>query len=161
MDRGRWSVGEWTLFGVGFAAAACLWLGLAWIPRRLAAVDALRAFAATRGARARGDGVLEPLSILGVARGRPFTVTWQRPPGAGDLLLVGVDCRVDDGALDAGAGVPGATETAAEGSALVSRWVRPGPDVLDPARLAMIVDALAQMAEELEATRPNLEPDPD
>jgi hypothetical protein len=32
---------------------------------------------------------------------------------------------------------------------------------LDPARLAMIVDALAQMAEELEATRPNLEPDPD
>jgi hypothetical protein len=152
------------LFGVGFVAAACLWLGLAWIPRRLAPVDALRAFAAARGARARGDGVQEPLSVLGVARGRPFTVTWQRAPGAGDLLLIGVDCRVEDGApLDASAAeaAPGAVETAAEGSALVSRWVRPGPEVLDPTRLDAIVDALARMAEELEAARPDAEPDPD
>ncbi|MDP2311996.1 MAG: hypothetical protein Q8P41_03760 [Pseudomonadota bacterium] len=149
------------LFAVGFGAATLLWVGLAWIPRRLAPVVALRAFASARGARVRGDGRVEPLSILGVARGRPFTVTWQRPAGGGDVLLIGVDCRVPDGAgegiepLDAGGAI------LAEDAALVSRWVRPGPDVLDAERLGTIVDALARMAEELEAAHPDAVDEPD
>ncbi|MES2638942.1 MAG: hypothetical protein V4850_05650 [Myxococcota bacterium] len=167
MGQARWGVDQWLLFAVGFGAATCLWIGLAWIPRRLAPVNALRAFASARGARVRGDGRVEPLSILGVARGRPFTVTWQRPAGGGDVLLVGVDCRVPDGAVpvDGAAGGDGDGEadgvTAAEGDALVTRWVRPGADVLDPARLGALVDALAQMAEELEAAHPAFEGEPD
>ena len=143
---------------MGFVAAACLWLGLAWIPRRLAPVDALQAFARARGLPVRGDGVLLPLTIVGVERGRPFTVTWQRPAGAGDVLLIGVDCAVEDADV---APLPEATGavTAAGDSALVTRWVRPGADVLEPARLAAIVAALARMAEEVEAAHPGAEPE--
>lgn len=147
------------MFAVGFVAATCLWIGLAWIPRRLAPVNALRAFASARGARVRGDGRVEPLSILGVARGRPFTVTWQRPAGGGDVLLVGVDCRVPDGAVRDGE--EGGGVTSAEGDALVTRWVRPGLDLLEPARLSAIVDALAEMAAELEAAHPAFEGEAD
>ncbi|MDP2309881.1 MAG: hypothetical protein Q8P18_27935 [Pseudomonadota bacterium] len=159
MESAGWSVDQWLLFAVGFGAATCLWIGLAWIPHRLAPVNALRAFASARGARVRGDGRVEPLSILGVARGRPFTVTWQRPAGGGDVLLVGVDCLVADGAVAAGDEAGGVTS--AEGDALVTRWVRPGADVLEPARLGEIVDALAQMAEELEAAHPSFEEEPE
>ena len=160
MGSRRCGVDQWLLFAVGFVAASCLWLGLAWIPRRLAPVDALRAFASARGARARGDGRVEPISIVGVARGRPFTVTWQRPAGGGDVLLVGVDCGVE-GVTVGGPPNVGLAITTAEGAALVTRWVRPGADVLEPVRLGAIVDALAQLAEELEAAHPGGEVDPE
>lgn len=147
------------MIAVGFGAATFLWLGLSWIPRRLAPANALRAFASARGARVRGDGRVEPLSILGTARGRPFTVTWQRPPGGGDVLLIGVDCQVPDDALQ-GEEEAGAI-TSTDGDALVTRWVRPGADLLEQERLGAIVDALARMAEDLEAAHPSFEAEPD
>lgn len=144
-----------SLFGVGLLAGTLLWLGYTWIPGRLRPAEALRAFAVARGARVRGDGRVEPITVLGVARGRPFTLTWQRPWGGGDVLLVGVDCAAEPrGAVESAPGELGAGETIAADAALVTRWVRPAPEVFEAERLAAIVDALARMAEELEATAP-------
>jgi hypothetical protein len=172
-------LGAVSLFAVGFLAATLLWLGLVWVPRRLAPVDALRAFAAARGLGVRGDGVSLPITIVGEASGRPFTVTWQRHWLGGDVLLLGVDCaaaadgpvvlpiagpidRMAGPMADPGAdprrGTPpgGASAPVSEvgDAALVTRWVRPAPDVLDPARLGAILDAMARMAEELEESSP-------
>ncbi len=137
----------WTLFGLGFVAASCLWLGLVWIPRRVAPVEALRAFAAAHGQPVRGDGRAQPLTILGQVRGRLFTVSWQRPWVGGDVLLLGVDCAAPDG--------KGLDGTATDDGVLVTRWVRPAPDVLAPERLVAILDSLARMAEEMEADTPD------
>ncbi len=156
-------MGALGLFLLGAVAGTLLWLGLGWIPRRVGPAEALRAFAAARGARVRGDGRVEPLTVLGEVRGRPFTLTWQRPAGGGDVLMVGVDCAAeapeplalpDDAAAAAGPAAAADTRTTAADAALVTRWVRPTPEVLEPARLAAILDAMARMAEELEATHP-------
>lgn len=135
-----------------------MWLGLGWIPRRLAPAQALRAFAAARGAFVRGDGRVEPLTVVGEVRGRPFTVTWQRPAGGGDVLLVGVDCAADVAEpLEAVAPAVTAGEaplTAAADAALVTRWVRPSAELFEAARIEAIVESMARLAEELEASHP-------
>lgn len=148
------------LFLVGLVAGALLWLGYVFIPGALAPAEALRRFAAARGARVRGDGRAEPLTILGQVRGRPFTLTWQRPVGGGDVLLIGVDCAGEaPGPLPPVAHAPGEPETLAADAALVTRWVRPVPELFEPGRLEAILDALARAAEELEATNPAEDPD--
>lgn len=149
---------------VGFCVAAFAWIGLAWIPRRLAPAEALRAFAAARGLRIRGDGRRDPVTVVGVVRGRPFTLTWQRPPGGGDVLLVGVDCEVEAAPVppDALTHVGGAdAATIAADAALVTRWVRPGVELFAPGRLEALLDAMATMAEELEADAPGEPADPE
>jgi hypothetical protein len=143
-----------SLFAVGFVAAALLWLGLVWIPRRLAPADAVRRFAAAQGLAARGDGLARPLTVVGQVRGRYFTVTWQRHPVGGDVLLIGVDCACADAASVSTGTLGAGAVAAADDAALVTRWVRPAADVLEPRRLAVLVDALAKMAEELEIAAP-------
>lgn len=145
-----------SLFLVGIVAGTSLWLGYAWIPGRLAPAEALRRFATERSARVRGDGRLEPITVLGVVRGRPFTLTWQRPPGAGDVLLVGVDCAAAaPGPLAPVAHAEmGAPDTIAADAALVTRWVRPAPELFTSERLAAILEGMAELAEDLEATHP-------
>ena len=85
-------------------------------------------------------------------------MSWQRAPLGGDVLLVGVDCAVEDQAVEPRGAEP-LGDIAAEGAALVTRWVRPAPEVLE--RLDAIVEALARMAEELEAAHPDAVPDPE
>ncbi|MFN7142457.1 MAG: hypothetical protein ACK4YP_01675 [Myxococcota bacterium] len=152
------------LFGVGALAGTLLWLGLGWIPRRVAPAQALRAFGAARGAFVRGDGRVDPLTVVGEVRGRPFTVTWQRPAGGGDVLLVGVDCAADvaEPLAPVAPAVAGgdAPLTAAADAALVTRWVRPPLELFVAARIDAIVESMARLAEELEATHPET-PDPD
>lgn len=138
------------LFLVGFVGATLMWLGLVAIPRRLRAVEDLRAFAVARGLRASGDGAELPLRIVGTVRGRLFTVAYQANPVRGSVLLVGVDC---DSAAE---GPQGRLNAEAGDRALVSRWTEPPAELLG--RMETLIDALAEMAEELEKENP-AEPD--
>jgi len=145
---------------VGAVAGTFLWLGLVWIPGRLRPAEGLRAFAKARGALVRGDGRVAPLTVLGQVRGRAFTVTWQRPAGGGDVLLVGVDCAasVAEPLPPVGPAVgTGAPWTEASDAALVTRWVRPAPELTTPERLDALIEAMAELAAELEERHPEPE----
>lgn len=131
----------WLLFGVGFVAATALWLGLRVLPRRVRAVDAVRAFGEAHGARVTGDGVAEALRVVGSVRGRMFTVVYQLDAARGDVLLAAVDCAAADGAV-------APDGTVAEGEAVATRFVGAGPEVTT--RLDAIVEALVDVAEGLE-----------
>ena len=137
----------WLLLAVGVVAGGFGWLGLVWIPRQLAPIDAIRAFAVARRAQARGDGRREPLLVVGSVAGRAFTLTWQR--GAdGDVLLIGVDCAASQ---DRTPPVEGGESVVAD-AALVTRWVRPSAEVF--ARLDTILEEQAVLAAELERRAP-------
>lgn len=129
------------LFAVGFVAAAALWLGLRVLPRRVRTLEEVRAFGEARGAQVLGDGVSEPLRVVGGVGGRAFTVVYQAEVLRGAVLLVAVDCDVPDGAAVAGGAI-------VEGSALATRVTNPGPEVTS--RLSELVEALAEVAERLE-----------
>ena len=141
-------MGALGLFLVGFVAAALLWFGGVVMPRRLRSIDALRRFAAERNAHVQGDGGADALRIVGYVRGRMFTVLYQVDWLRGDVLMVGVDCATSA----AGTHAHGDLQAEAGDSALASRWF--GPPIALLMRMYTTVDALAQMAEELEAARP-------
>lgn len=137
------------LFAVGLAVGGFAWVGLVWIPRQLAPIDAIHALAASRRARVRGDGRREPLVVLGSVAGRAFTLTWQQG-GEGDVLLLAIDCVGEAAPSSAEGG-----ERAAGDAALVTRWVRPSADVF--ARLDTILEEQARLAAELEERGPTVD----
>ena len=141
-------MGALGLFVVGFVAAALLWFGGVVLPRRLRSIDALRRFAADHDAHVQGDGGADALRIVGYVRGRMFTVLYQVDWLRGDVLMVGVDCATSA----AGSHEQGGLQAEAGDSALASRWFGPPRALL--MRMDTVVDALVQMAEELEATQP-------
>ncbi len=122
---------------VGTAAVGGAWLLVR--SRPPAGLGALRAWAAARGHRVRGDGLDGPFEVIGERGGRLFTVAWHR--GEPDVLWLAVDC---DAAGDAE--LEGAARLS--DGALVSRLV--GPPAAACADPDALLDALAAAAADLE-----------
>ncbi len=126
-----------TLALVAVAAAASL--GAYWLARRVDddLGDQLLAWARARGHLARGDGRSSPVEVVGAVGQRRFTVSLHPldPP----VMLVGLDCHADDGGD-------------VHDSTLVTRWTR--PRAADLGRLDEVLSGMAEVATELEKSRP-------
>lgn len=121
------------------AVAAVASLGAYGLARRLDdnLGDRLLAWAKSRGYLARGDGRTAPVEVVGALGSRRFTVSLL--PVDPPVMLVGLDCHADDGGD-------------VHDSTLVTRWTRPRPSDLE--RLDEVLSGMAQVATELEKSRP-------
>jgi len=123
---------------VGTAAVIGAW---AWVRLRPSpSARALRAWGEAAGLHCRGDGVDQPLELVGRRRDRWFTVALQRGPP--EVLLLAIDC-------DAAGDAPLAGGRHLSDGALATRVTAP-PVALCADPLPWL-DALADAAEALEA----------
>ncbi|MFZ5480911.1 MAG: hypothetical protein ACOZNI_29390 [Myxococcota bacterium] len=136
------------LFLVGLAAGVLVWLGLGALPRRIRALDAIRALAEARGARVVGTGAGEPVRVVGSVGARAFTLLYEAHWLHGDVLLLAVDCA----SSAAGPHTHGDLVAEASDEALAVRMLQPPADVWG--RLDRVLDALVELASDLERDRP-------
>ncbi len=135
----------WFAWGalVGTTAVIGAW---AWARLRPSpAARALRAWGDAQGVHRRGDGVDQPLELVGRRRDRLFTVALQRGPP--EVLLLAIDCDAGgDGPLSEGRHLSDGALATRVTAPPVALCADPGP----------WLDALADAAEALEADTPSV-----